>query len=152
MDLRESNAESSESDSSVFYESSDSNDDNLPSTAGYAHEPEYTQAELKNMSSHDDDTSELSEGEDEDMDSSRLENLHWCKCKNRCIIQPTLVECKCCREFDKLLASKLTKVECISLHEEFKILCLNPTVLETAYILHRRRRGIFKEFDKMLNK
>ena len=38
MEPHESNAENSESDSRVFYESSDSNDDNVPSAAGYAEE------------------------------------------------------------------------------------------------------------------
>ena len=120
-------------------------------TTGYSNEPEYTEEELKNLpplTSSDDSN----DGGEVDLDSSRLENLHWCKCKGRCSIQPTIVECKCCKECDRLLSSRLHKIDCITQHEEFATLCLNTTVLETAFILHRRRNKIFKEYDKMSNK
>ena len=63
-----------------------------------------------------------------------MENLHWCRCKNHCVILHTLVECKCCREYENLLSSKLQNIDCISQHEEFKTLCLNNTVLQTAFV------------------
>ena len=68
---------------------------------------------------------------DEDLlGSNRMENLHWCKCMSHCVILHTLIECKCCREYDKLLGSKLNNIECITQHEEFHTLCINKTVLE----------------------
>ena len=93
-----------------------------------------------------------SDNSDDDLDSSRLENLHWCRCKNNCVILHTLIECKCYREYENLLSSKLQNIDCISQHEEFQTLCLNTSVLETAFVLHRRRNRIFKELDKMSNK
>ena len=99
-------------------------------------------------------SSDNSDDDDDDLDSRRLENLRWCRCKNHCVILHTLNECKCCREYENLLSSKLQNqnIDCISQHEEFLTLCLNTTVLETAFVLHRRRNRIFKEFDKMSNK
>ena len=66
--------------------------------------------------------------EDDDLDdSSRLKNLHWCRCKNHCVILHILLECKCCRGYE------------------------NNKVLESAFLLHQRRNLILKEFDKILS-
>jgi len=148
-----SDSESSGSEISVdgLYYSSDSSATLQQSASGYMNEPEYTESELKKLQP-DDIVSENSDNVDDDLDSSRMDNLHWCQCKSHCVILHTVVECKCCRECEKLLNSKLKNIDCITQHEEFLTLCLNKTVLETAYILHRRRNRIFKEFDKMSNK
>ena len=118
------------------------------STSAYNHEPEYSEAELKKIPIVD----EISDKSDDDLDSSRLENLHWCRCKSHCVILNTLVECKCCREYDNLLGTKLDGIECIIQHPKFPDVCLNETVLETAFILHQRRNKKFKQLDKMYNK
>ena len=123
------------SETSTYTYTSDSNNTSFEaSTAGYAHEPEYTASELKKLPPVEEMSSNNS---DDDLDSSRLENLHWCRCKNNCVILHTLIECKCCREYENLLSSKLQNIECISQHEIFQTLCLNTTVLETAFVLHQ---------------
>ena len=38
--------------------------------------------------------------DDDDLDSSRLENLHWCRCKNHRVIPHALIER---REYENLL-------------------------------------------------
>ena len=65
---------------------------------------------------------------EDDKDSSRLENLHWC---THCVITFTmkLEECKCCCQYCSLLGDKLKDVKCTTMNEKFKILCLNKTIL-----------------------
>ena len=69
-------------------------------TAAYAHEPEYTNEKLQKLLPTQDISNDSSD-DDNELDSSRLENLHWCKCKNHCEILSTLQECKCCQEFEQ---------------------------------------------------
>ena len=134
-----------------FY-SSDSEVNYEAVTSGYVNEPEYTESELAKLPPVQ-SSSENSDNDDvDDLDSSRMENLHWCRCKGRCVIQPTLKECKCCREYDRLLHSKLNDIDCITQHEAFPTTCYNKIGLEIGFILHRRRQKVFKEFEKMSNK
>ena len=44
--------------------------------------------------------------EEEELDSSRLENLHWCTCGQYCVMS-SLIESKCCRECSISLEGKL---------------------------------------------
>ena len=46
---------------------------------------------------------------------------------------PTLYESKGCREYTYLLNDKLEKIKCITDNKDFEILCLNKTVLGTAF-------------------
>ena len=69
------------SDSSNERNSEDSNivsysHDIEPSLTGYAHELEYTDAELLRFKKSDLSTSETSSDSNDEFDSSRLENLH----------------------------------------------------------------------------
>ena len=58
--------------------------------AGYAHEPEYTEEELKKIKQNDhNDTSDNSE-DGLDNHNIRLENMHWCSCQSHCVILPML--------------------------------------------------------------
>ena len=107
----------------------------------YSREPEYTDAEMQRL------PVEKSDSEEDELNSSRLENLHWCYCHGCVIFESmTLEECVCCCEFKALLGEKLEAIKCITLHKDFKILCLNQTVLETACIRHRR---YFNKFMKV---
>ena len=92
-------------------------------------EPEYTKEELKRMESKKrkaPNTSSSPSTDEDDLDNSRLENLHWCKC-GQCIIflETSLRECVCCKEYSDLLGGKLNDIRCISYHDEFKTLCLD---------------------------
>ena len=94
---------------SVINYKSDSNDTSFEaSTTEYAHEPEYTACELKKLTPSNEISSDHSD--DDDLDSSRLENIHWCRCKNHCVTLHTLIECKCYREYENLLSSKLQNI------------------------------------------
>ena len=125
---------------------SDDCDDSFNSVAGcYDCEPEYTEEELKKLK---DKTHETSSSEDE-LESSRLENLHWCSCKCCVIGLPmTLEECKCCKEFN-ILREKLENLCCVTAHPDFETLILAPSVLEVSFIRHRRYQGNFKDFTEM---
>ena len=141
---------------------SDDCDDSFNSVAGcYDCEPEYTEEELKKLK---DKTHETSSSEDElessrlenlhwcsedELESSRLENLHWCSCKCCVIGLPmTLEECKCCKEFN-ILREKLENLCCVTAHPDFETLILAPSVLEVSFIRHRRYQGNFKDFTEM---
>ncbi|XP_057310654.1 uncharacterized protein LOC130648616 [Hydractinia symbiolongicarpus] len=116
-------------------------------TGCYMNEPEYSKAELEK------ETYKSSDSEEDELNSSRLENLHWCTC-TCCVIYNcfTLVECKCCQEFFNLLNDKLKDNECITMHKDFEMLCLNRTVLETASIRHRRYQKKYNELSTYTNK
>ena len=101
----------------------------------YLNEPEYSQVELEKLQKlHECELSENSSS-DKELNSSRLEYLHWCKC-SCCVIYNTfkLVECKCCREFSTLLNDKLNDIKCIPMNNKSEILCSNRIVLETSPI------------------
>ena len=68
--------------------------------SGYTCEPEFSKEELIKRGVDvtdiiEDKMIDDSEDSENDLDSSRLENLHWCTCTH-CCIMPLLVECKCC--------------------------------------------------------
>lgn len=74
---------------------------------GYVCEPEYNEDEMKAMKSNSSNTADESDETTEDeLNSSRLENLHWCKC-SYCTVMPSFIECKCCQECKGLLGDKL---------------------------------------------
>ena len=147
-------AENSSSDEETedYYSSND--DFNFDKACGgYVCEPEYSVEELKNKGIivEVDDEEASSESENE-LDSSRLENIHWCTCTH-CSVMPSLVESQCCKELANLLESKLNKVAaCITEHEEFETLCLNKIVLNTAFIQFRIYKKNFKLVKEMNNK
>ena len=93
-------------------------------SSGYTCEPEYAKEELEKLgikTFESDDDIVSSDDSSDDLDSSRLENLHWCTC-GHCRIMPSLVESKCCRECANLLEDKLDNVKCVCQHEEFETL------------------------------
>ena len=143
----------SSEESSTDYSYCSNTDNNSTSSEDSAHgcyynEPEYTHQELKNRKQ-----TEEGYGSVDEHNSSRLENLHWCSCRKCVIFQSmSLHECKCCREYSNLLGSKLEGKECVTLNEEFEILCLNRVVLETAYIRYRRNKNKFKNLSTLTNK
>ena len=146
-------SESGSSSLSFYNESEESlsslrEDDSEILNGCYENEPVYTEAELTQIKSD----SETSSSEEE-LDSSRLENLHWCSCECCVIFSPMLLEeCKCCKENVNLLANKLAGIKCITHNEDFKLLCLNKTVLETACIRQRRTENKFTDLKKFSNK
>ena len=117
--------------------------------SGYTREPEYSNEELKKMGVQapaNDIKNE--ESEEEQGNSSRMENLHWCTC-GECFLMPSLIESKCCRECANLLEDKLDNVKCIIQHEDFDVLC--KTVPNTAFIQYRRRKNNYKLVKSMNN-
>ena len=82
--------------SDSYDESDISSEENENVLAGcYENEPQYTEFELKEMKTTDSGSASCS---DEEFDSSRLENLHWCTC-GKCVITFSMAfkECRCCR-------------------------------------------------------
>ena len=120
--------------------------------SGYQCEPEYSNEELKKLGIAQPTAAsdESQESEDEEADSSRMENLHWCTC-GECEIMPSFVESKCCRECSNLLEDKLDNFKCILHHEDLAILCLSKTVLNTAFIQYRRYKNNYKLVKTMNN-
>ncbi|KAK7909692.1 hypothetical protein WMY93_014378 [Mugilogobius chulae] len=129
------------------YDSDDENIDFSIQPRGYLYEPEYTDAEIRQM--------ELERAERERMDSEveqvagatagdmrqRLTDKWWCTCL-KCEIMPTEVESYCCHEWDLIMpqmqdlsideeASVSTSV-CIINHNDFPAL-LNEGVLQTFF-------------------
>ena len=96
-------------------------------------EPEYLEKEINAMNILENENF-TDNSEESDLDSSRLENLHWCS-GFECGIALTMrvQEFKCCCEYKRLLGDKLKDVKWITSNSEFHILCLNKIVLETAF-------------------
>ena len=127
----------------LFYdESSDTSSNHMGVAGCYMNEPEYSDVEL---GSEGESSVSGSSGDSDALDSSRLENLHWCTCY-KCVIFESfkIVECKCCQEYSTLLNDKLANVKCITDHEDFQLLCLNQRVLENSAIRYRRSRRKIK--------
>ena len=118
----------------------------------YGCEPEYTKEELDHWESAVTEGSTGSSSSEEDVDSSRLENLHWCQCKN-CVIGLTFTvdECLCCKECN-IIMEKLQRLNCITEHEDFENLILNESVLELAYVSNRRYSNNYVDIKKLNNK
>ena len=57
-------------------------------SCSYLGEPEYTEKEAKSMKF----SASSSSSNDDELNSSRLENLHWCSC-HHCTVMPTFIEC-----------------------------------------------------------
>ena len=71
----------------------------------YVEEPEFNEEEFKSMEFSDD--TKISSDEETDLNSSKQENLHRCK-YYYCTLMPTLIKCKCCKEFKHLLDDNLS--------------------------------------------
>ena len=150
MSESENDHSSDLSDGDYFVESSDEGDSEPDGM--YGNEPEYTEAEIASLGDDTELIESSSEGEASDLDSSRLENLHWCSCLE-CSIMPTLTESKCCQEFKSLLGDKLSNdIKCITQHPHFEDICLKRHILEASYIQHRRYKNNFNDIENMTNK
>ena len=106
----------SSNDEIVFENSSADEDEEVFS--GYGNQ--YSSRELEAMKL--DCSEDIDSSEENESDSSRLENLHWCTCE-KCLIMPMLMESKCCCECRSLLNEKIARVKCITLNKDFIILC-----------------------------
>ena len=99
---------STEINTDCSFESADSKYSKDNFLFGYAEDPEYKEKELKSMEFSDDNKSNSNE-EENDLNFSRQENLHWCKFLH-CIVMPTSIECKCCKELNKLDLEQIMKL------------------------------------------
>ena len=106
----------------------------------------YNEEQLKSME-FSDDTKSNSDEEETDLNSNRQENLHWFKC-SRCTIMPTFIEGKCCKEFKDLLDDKLS-AGCVTNHEALDTLILSKSILEVAFMKHRRYNNNFTEVKEI---
>ena len=89
-----------------------------------------------------DDTKSNSDEEETDLNSSRQENLHWCKC-SICTVVPAFIKCKSCKEFKGLLDDK-PSAGCVTNDEAFvNMLILNKSVLKVAFIKRRSCKNNF---------
>ena len=58
------------------------------------------------MKSDNNETASIStEEEEEELDSNRVENIHWCTCQ-QCFNMRLIIESKCCHETTTLLNSR----------------------------------------------
>ena len=86
---------SSEINTDGSFETGDSDVTKDDFSFGYFGEPEYIEEELNSMAFSDDNKNNRDEEED-DVNSSRQENLHWCKFSH-CTVMPASIECKRCK-------------------------------------------------------
>ena len=70
--------------------------------------------ELKSRTFSSDSENENNDREDDELNSSRQENLYWCKCTH-CTVMPIFIQCRCCIEFQGLLGDKLENLTLLSI-------------------------------------
>ena len=103
---------------------------------GYQLEPEYTEEERRQME-------EAASAQRREIENNPRQNdTNWYSC-SKCISLPLPSECLCCRAFS-LLDCQLERSDCIIDNTNFRIVCLNPVVLETSYISflrYKRHKG-----------
>ena len=68
--------------------------DNDDFSCGYLGEPEYTEQQAKSIKF----SASSSSSDDGKLNSSRLENLHWCTC-HHCTVMPTFVNVNAVKSF-----------------------------------------------------
>ena len=66
----------------------------------------------------------------------------WCKCV-KCAPVPNDIESQCCKEMEGVVESVAENEshQCITDHEQFKVVCLNIDVLYTVLVMMNRIRG-----------
>ena len=95
----------------------------------YNFEPEYTQEEF-----------EMREQLNESEGTAVFFISDWCFCQE-CEEMPTCDECCWCRSTDYVLPN-IGELECITDHEQFSLLVLNPDLLAVAYIQIMMYKGL----------
>ena len=106
---------------------------------GYSFEPEYSENELETL-----DRTLPYEDEQIPLDE-------WCDCGN-CEVMEKTEENVCCRSCD-LTIPNLEELDCITDHEQFDTIVLNPAILEVSYIqimMYKGQRG--RAPDQLNNK
>lgn len=92
------------------------------------------------VSSYSDDESSSSESETDIREQAsfteRLGSTSWCECA-KCTAMPSGIECQCCREMEGVSErmAENESYQCITEHEQFKVVCLNKDVLYTALVM-----------------
>ena len=65
---------------------------------------------------------------------NRVGNTEWCICGGNCVPTLTADECFCCQELEALNQKvDELRVECITDHAKFRIVCLDTDVLNTIH-------------------
>ena len=74
--------------------------------------------------------------------TERLGSTSWCKCA-KCAPMPSGIECQCCKEMEGVVerVAENESHQCITDHEQFKVVCLNKDVLYTALVMMNTIRG-----------
>ncbi|XP_071854150.1 P2X purinoceptor 7-like [Apostichopus japonicus] len=90
------------------------------------------------------DSTTDSEGEpDSHENPRRLLNTDWCKCGN-CAVMPSARECRCCHEASAVMEKNAEgegNSVCITEHQGFQPVCLDPWVLQTASYQYSQHYG-----------
>ena len=74
--------------------------------------------------------------------TERLGRTSWCECV-KCAPMPSGIECQCCKEMVGVVerVAENESHQCITDHEQFKVVCLNKDVLYTALVMMNTIRG-----------
>ena len=74
--------------------------------------------------------------------TERLGGTSWCECA-KCAPMPSGIECQCCKEMKGVVerVAENESHQCITDHEQFKVVCLNKDVLYTAFVMMNTIRG-----------
>ena len=64
--------------------------------------------------------------------TKRLVSISWCECA-KCTAMPSGIECQCFKEIEGI-CKRIAENNCITEHEQFKVVCLNKDVLYTALL------------------
>ena len=99
---------------------------------------QFEPTDVSGYSDNEDDSSSESETDIREQASftERLGTMDWCECA-KCSPMPSGIECQCCREMegiDERLTEHRGGLQCITDHEQFKVVCLNKDVLYTALV------------------
>lgn len=117
---------------------------NLQGPSGYDFEPRMTEEDFVALATarfEDTQRTSLSDSNGpntEPTTSNRRENTNWCMC-TKCVKMVSDVECLCCLEIWNL--EEKVQNSCVTLHEDFRSVCLTKAVLETTWAFVQYTKG-----------
>ena len=152
MSLSENESQTEESSSNEEHENEyDGMNELMGNLAPFDYDPEraISSSSEETESPENEASSNDATSENENAQLGRVGYKGWCKC-GQCKREIREIDSLCCTEVPAIIEDKFEGKKCITLGHEFKLLCLNKTILKNVLVGLHETRGDPAENDKDL--